>query len=426
MASKAQQTLSQSQSAYVMGSRPAEKRKSVKIIAGMIRLGFVACAVTGVAQIVPHFLDSEENALPPQVHQSSPSQEKWEILSSPQTTTAQSGPEQPSFKNVTSSSTPPQDIPSQVYDTGITVTDKDTHSSIVIKLHQKGKLFHAAIMQAEGLETKPYYIEGDSSQPTIGVGYNIKMSKTAIGASGVRQELTQAGISQDNIDKLMSSDQKLSSQASITRHQALALLDITAKRFEASTRAAIGASVYNKLPRHRQVALMMIDYNSNLHNRSDLIAAVRSGNTVQVVQEMETFGTVNGRMQRLANAALPQTMYYNEEGASLAVMRPETAKRQVAQGKAPWNRIQHTIDQSPQYASEVSPQGPVIHTVSVRYETASPELSSPEQPQQGTTETSDHGPGILSADELRQRYRQRMEKARQGADPAQSSGIKPH
>lgn len=362
------QDLQSSRQAYAVGAKPIPQRAATKWLANAIRLGFVAGVMYGGLQLLPNKAP-QVNAFVGQPQVASVQDLGATDLGAPTATS--------SFEDVrggvevethpTRSRPETWDIQSDVsadetlssgkpYPLGFEVTAKDTHASLVMKMFKRGDWFQAATLQAEGLETRPYYIEGDPTQPTIGVGYNIKMSATAIGKQGVRQELTKAGVAPKQIDLLLSPDQRQSSQARITPHQAVALLQIATSRFRASTRAAVGPAVFDRKPKHQQAALMMIDYNSNIHRRHDVLQAVRTGNTMQAIESMETYGTVNGKRQRLANSALPQTMYFSADGAKMAIMRPETVKRNVAQGITLWGRSPLS-----------TPQAPSIDSVDRRY-----------------------------------------------------------
>ena len=248
----------------------------------------------------------------------------------------------------------PNNIPGAAYPLAIDVKPTDSTPALAVKMWRAGQEFQAAALQAEGLETRPYYIEGDPTQPTIGVGYNIKMSATAIGREGVRRELQRAGIDANTINTLMSSDQKVSSQAQISVSQALALLDIATHRFRDSTRAAVGASTYDRLPEHRQAALMWIDYNSNLHARPSLVSAVRQGKTQEAINQMETWITVHGKKIRSPNIVLAQAMYWNEDGMKQVVMNPSLVKKKSELEQLPWQTPAPVAVQSSEPASELT------------------------------------------------------------------------
>lgn len=391
--SDAQKYLDQSRQAYVVGKKPVAERKSTKFLANTFRFGFVAVLLFSGYKFATHNQESspESFSVPSssaaavalqKTNQTNRSEERWEIatsadlannLTDPVNKAKASAPSQNAdlvlLENEAALTSLDSAAPEK-YKLPIELSAKDTHASIVMKLYRKDHLFEATTIQAEGIETKPYYIEGDSTQVTIGAGYNIKMSATAIGRAGVRKELSRAGISPQNIDLLMNPNRHISEQARITKHQAIALLDIVTKRFENSARSAVGADVFNKLPKHRQAALMMIDYNSNLHNRGDIVAAVRSGNNLAAIEEMETYGRVNGRKQRLAGPSLAQTMFYSKDGAHQAVMNPSQVKRNVLSGNALWDNT------APKKSSQKQ-SVPVQHSAPI--EQAEPETHAPEE-----------------------------------------------
>ena len=429
--------IASSKQAYVVGQKPVADRKSTKLLANAFRFGFVAVVLFSGYKFAGQNSAPEIEAFSvPQTSQiSSPAlpktgqavnarhAENWEIIAPSEREV------EIDDKSADGSPSPQNDLvllereaglqnadslKKETYKLPFDVTAKDTHSSLVMKLYKKGSLFQASTVQAEGIETKPYYVEGDSTQPTIGVGYNIKMSATAIGKSGVRRELTLAGISQENINFLMSSERSVSEQARITKHQALALLDVASKRFEQSARSAVGADVFNKLPKHRQAALMMIDYNSNLHKRNDIVSAVRAGNNLAAIEEMETYGMVGGKRQRLNGAALSQTMFYSKDGAHLAVMNPSKVKRDVKSGNALWD------DDT---AVAIKPSSPRSSSVARAPKEELP-AAAPEQTQDQPQESNQAEPRRLSVSGLKGMIA-KMRPSRAPDQPSQTAAEAP-
>ena len=326
---------------YAVGPRPIDTRPASRLIVNAIKVGLVVALGVGAWNM------ATKNDASPEQPSSKTSKTDAPSSISPRTQAfdgnatiisqlpdrAPAGPD----GNVASGlAAAPVGAPTAAYPLAIEVKPTDSTPALAVKMWRAGQEFQAAALQAEGLETRPYYIEGDPTQPTIGVGYNIKMSATAIGREGVRRELQRAGIDTNTITTLMSSDQKVSSKAQISVSQALALLDIATHRFRDSTRAAVGATTYDRLPEHRQAALMWIDYNSNLHARPSLVSAVRQGKTQEAINQMETWITVHGKKIRSPNIVLAQAMYWNEDGMKQVVMNPSLVKKKSELEQLPW------------------------------------------------------------------------------------------
>lgn len=311
--------------------------------------------------------------------------------------------------------------PSAAYKLAIDVRNSDTAPALAVKFYRAGQIFQAAALQLEGMELKPYYIEGDSTQPTIGVGYNIKMSATAIGREGVRRELTQAGIDRHNVDLLMSQEQAVSSQASISVQQSTALLDIATKRFRDSTRAAVGSTTFDALPANRQAALMLIDYNSNIHKRNDLVSSVRSGSHQQAIDQMQTTITVHGRRVLNPNVVLAQTMYHSADGARRVIMDPNQIKRDGARNLLAWQQapaVQSAPTASPQQVPAfANPSAATnIHvTAGTAQRVSGTQGGTQNNAQQGNVQSN------ASAEEQARAAQQRIQQQLQGASNVRSA-----
>lgn len=344
MDTNTQSVLQSARTVHAVGPRNKELRPTTKIISSLIKLGFAAGLVFvawkgGSAIFSPDSDNTERSVKAASLNDSDITVENLKPKKSRIRTEEDRAPvgeittvlpEVAAVMDLKAS------VPTPGHKLAIDVKHTDTTPEIAVKMWRAGQEFQAAALQAEGLELQPYYIEGDSTQPTIGVGYNVKMSINTVGRPGVRSELKQAGIDDPTIDQLMDSRQSVSSQAKITVPQALALLDVATHRFRDSTRAAVGASTYDKLPTHRQAALMWIDYNSNIHRRPQLVQAVRTGQTQRAIEEMETWITVHGKRIRSPNIVLAQAMYWSKEGLQQVVMNPSKIKRDAANNIVMW------------------------------------------------------------------------------------------
>ena len=346
MDTNTQSALHNARTVYAVGARPQELRPATKIISGLIKFGLLAglvlVAYKGGSALLSSDSDSQERTV------------KMASVDGEQDTTVENLKPLPKNSRIRTENdraptgeittalpeiaavAPAASTDTSKYKLAIDVKHTDTTPALAVKMWRAGQEFQAAALQAEGLELQPYYIEGDSTQPTIGVGYNVKMSINTVGRNGVRSELKQAGIDDPTIAQLMDSKQSVSSQAKITVPQALALLDVATHRFRDSTRAAVGASTYDKLPAHRQAALMWIDYNSNIHRRPQLLQAVRTNQTHRAIEEMETWITVHGKRMRSPNIVLAQAMYWSNEGLRQVVMNPSKIKRDAANDIVMW------------------------------------------------------------------------------------------
>jgi len=354
MDTQTQAVLQKAHTVHAVGPRQQELRPATKVITKLIKLGLLAGVLMvgwkGGSALVSHFGNDDapqaskvasatqgeketSGKVGKHANKKQGSRLRTEQDKAPTAAITTALPEANAAGNAVAATPTPAN---GAYKLAIDVKHTDTTPALAVKMWRAGQEFQAAALQAEGLELQPYYIEGDSTQPTIGVGYNVKMSINTIGRDGVRSELKQAGIDDPTITQLMDSKQSVSSQAKISVPQALALLDITTHRFRDSTRAAVGSSTYDKLPAHRQAALMWIDYNSNIHRRPQLVQAVRSNQTHQAIEEMETWITVHGKRIRSPNIVLAQAMYWSPEGLRQVVMDPSKIKRDAANDIVMW------------------------------------------------------------------------------------------
>lgn len=227
----------------------------------------------------------------------------------------------------------------------VPISTTDTIPSLTVKLWKANKKFQAAVLQIEGIEQKPYYIEGKSTHPTIGVGYNVQMSVNTIGQENVIREFKQAGIDSRTISLLLSKEHTISSQARISIPQALSLLDISSHRFKESTRAAVGQKTFDKLPLHRQISLMWIDYNSNIHERPKLIKAVQNNNVKKAIDEMDIWITIKNKKMLSPNAILAKSMFWNPQGLFLSVMNPTKLKKDAEKNIFLWEDSSTSMEQ---------------------------------------------------------------------------------
>lgn len=346
MDTSTQSALHNARTVYAVGSRPQELRPATKVISRLIKLGLLAglvlVAYKGGSALLSSDSDSQERTVKMAGVNGAQETTVENLKSKPTNSRIRTEDDRAPMGEITTvlpevagaAVTPQQEA--NKYKLAIDVKHTDTTPALAVKMWRAGQEFQAAALQAEGLELQPYYIEGDSTQPTIGVGYNVKMSINAVGRDGVRSELKQAGIDDPTIVQLMDSKQSVSSQAKITVPQALALLDVATHRFRDSTRSAVGSSTYDKLPSHRQAALMWIDYNSNIHRRPQLLQAVRTNQTQRAIEEMETWITVHGKRMRSPNIVLAQAMYWSNEGLRQVVMNPSKIKRDAANDIVMW------------------------------------------------------------------------------------------
>lgn len=441
-------------SVNVIGSRPKELRPATRIISKAIKFGLLAGVAVATWMVIKPSTEPQTQTAPTEVSTGSTdanmktsgsSQVGVSTRASAATLVDQSRSNAITANTVndgiedltglksfpTTAQIPVLDLSdiqpsSSAYKLAIDVRNTDTAPALAVKFYRAGQLFQAAALQLEGMELKPYYIEGDSTQPTIGVGYNIKMSATAIGREGVRRELTQAGIDRHNVDLLMSSEQAVSSQASISVQQSTALLDIATKRFRDSTRAAVGATTFDALPANRQAALMLIDYNSNIHKRTDLVSSVRSGSHQQAIDQMETTITVHGRRVINPNVVLAQTMYHSADGARRVIMDPNQIKRDGARNLLAWQQasaVQSAPTASPQQVPAFA-NASAATNIHVTAGTAQ-RVSGTQSGTQGNVQQGNVQQGNVqsnaSAEEQARAAQQRIQQQLQGASNVRSS-----
>lgn len=349
----ARQELKKAHTVYIAGDKSASKRVIKKFISSTLRLGIASLVIAGtwhgvgIGNKINNLKTSNTNEIPP-IGTRALAGSLPGFLNEDKTN------EKPDFSNIAEGGVPKADFSNVTGGVNvlnpqpslpIEVVEGDTISSLTVKMYNEGYYFHSLALQMEGLETEPYYIEGDSSQPTIGVGYNVKMGLDNIGREGVEREMRDAGIEQGMIDKLTNPDKNISSTAFISVQQALALLDVTYERFENSTKSALGDS-YDKLPDHRKAALVWLDYNSNIHTRPKLIRAVKQDNVLGVMREMDTTITVNGVRQESPKVPVIRHLYHNQNNMYETIMNPSLIKRKADQGLLAWQKSESDKNQS--------------------------------------------------------------------------------
>lgn len=235
----------------------------------------------------------------------------------------------------------------------IDIDDGDEHNDIVRKYQATGMrsfetAFEALTVQAEGIELRPYNAGENRSDTnvTIGIGYHIPSNVRQLGKTKVLEELTAAGIPETTAQDLVSQDPKRLAQVEITPTQGLSLLAVTMPRYKQAVVDRLGEANWRKLGRiagpEGQAGVVWSAYNGAFWQHADrTIAAIRSGDRLEVAQSISGTARINGRSQENHNLALARaavasrdTFHYavgygNREGADSRVQALVSKKHPV-------------------------------------------------------------------------------------------------
>lgn len=185
----------------------------------------------------------------------------------------------------------------------------------------------AIVRATEGLELKPYYIEGRNNEPSIGYGFNVRQQTLNRGHAGTLALLLDAGIPRDQADKLMDTNRSVSSTARITQSQAERLLDVLAAEQASWVKGRLGRSA-RVTPDHRQAALAWMGYTGGAFQKEtrDLFPSVISGDHHKALANADYYVRVKGRDILNPNVALFKAAYASQDGYALVVNRPEQVR----------------------------------------------------------------------------------------------------
>lgn len=208
-----------------------------------------------------------------------------------------------------------------------------------VHLANQGDYFRALAMTLEGIETRPYR---DGCGLNVGAGYCITARVRDYGAARVVQDLTQAGLSSQDISALTGNDRRAQDQVQLSRQQALALLDATRPDYEAKARQTVGAEVFDALPAHRQAALTWLAYNTGdgMAKFQRLLTAVRQDKPQEAVRHMTPFFAQDGKMVANSRAgAWLMAAYWSEDSLKQALADPDALETTARQGISPLQAV---------------------------------------------------------------------------------------
>lgn len=158
---------------------------------------------------------------------------------------------------------------------------------IVKKLVVEKETFLALVITMEKLETKPYI--DAVGKMTIGAGYCIPEQIKMLGIEGVKGQLRQSSISEDNIRLLLSKSPAEQKKAEITQGQAIKLLSLTAPIYMEQARQWLTDVVFDNLDKAQQETVAYLFYNVgalNMPGFKKLHAAILSGDHTKVVKNI--------------------------------------------------------------------------------------------------------------------------------------------
>lgn len=215
------------------------------------------------------------------------------------------------------------------------VPENMTSQQVVQKLYDMKQPFQALAVTLEGLETKPYR---DGCGLNVGMGYCIDARVRENGTIRVRQDLTDAGLSANQVEVLMGNDRKAQNGVELTRTQALALLGLTENDYRVRARDLVGQQVFDRLPSNRQAVLTWLSYNTGdgLARFNRLLTAVRQDKPSEAVQHMTPFFSQGGQMVPNARAgSWLMAAYWSEDAMKTAFAKPDALEYNSRQGRSP-------------------------------------------------------------------------------------------
>lgn len=187
----------------------------------------------------------------------------------------------------------------------------------------------------EEYKEKPYYDPGGLN---VGMGYCITKRLAEYGKERVRADLSSAGFTPTEVDTLLrNKDRKAIAKINVNAVNAVRLIDATRDDYRGLARNAIGASVFDKMPEHRQTAMSYLAYNTgDVGQFKQLVSALRGGNDSKAMLNMTVKWRDNGG-EIHANHRLRsyiQAMFLGPEHFKRAISDPHSFEGHMANANA--------------------------------------------------------------------------------------------
>lgn len=144
--------------------------------------------------------------------------------------------------------------------------------------------FAALATAVEDFKRKPYYDPGGLN---VGMGYCVTKRLAEYGPARVGRDLAGAGFAPAQVEALIKNKKAEVQKIVVEPLHAVRLLEATKEDYRSLAEAAVGKSVFDKLPSNRQAALTHLAYNTgNVAQFTQLVSATQKGNDGKAMLNM--------------------------------------------------------------------------------------------------------------------------------------------
>lgn len=196
--------------------------------------------------------------------------------------------------------------------------------------------FLALATTIESLPTHPYW---DGGGLNVGIGYCVTQRRHEKGDLVVKDDLKQAGFSDDVIKILMDGTRAQQAKIEFSSMQALRLLQHVGKEYREIARVNIGSKVFDDLSNNRQATLTWLAYNTGPKGFPQfhrLIHSIQNSKHEEALRHLTPFYSEGGKF--LPNARAGTTImaaYASPVGLKYAISHPDSLQSAAQEGTSP-------------------------------------------------------------------------------------------
>ena len=199
--------------------------------------------------------------------------------------------------------------------------------------------FLALATTIESIQTHPYW---DGGGLNVGMGYCITQRRIERGDEVVKKDLEAAGLDNATVTLLMGHDRRAQKAVTLTRPEALRLLERVRGEYEDIARTNLGADTFDALPENRKAALTWLAYNTGPKGFPQfrrLMSAVKNGQHAEALNHITPWYSEGGKLvPNIRAGSLLMGAYGSEKGLRHTVEHPADIEEAGRTGASPVDR----------------------------------------------------------------------------------------
>jgi GH24 family phage-related lysozyme (muramidase) len=199
--------------------------------------------------------------------------------------------------------------------------------------------FLALATTIESIQPHPYW---DGGGLNVGMGYCITQRRIERGDEVVKKDLEAAGLDNATVTLLMGHDRHAQKSVTLTRPEALRLLERVRGEYQDIARTNLGADTFDALPENRKAALTWLAYNTGPKGFPQfhrLMSAVKNGQHAEALNHITPWYSDGGQLVPNTRAgSLLMGAYGSEKGLRHTVENPADIEDAARTGVSPVDR----------------------------------------------------------------------------------------